>query len=384
MIVHYCPASGIRVNRGDYVTISDSKVYSNTWWSSSADSGLVLTTSKSIDDFDGIKMILTNSVVYDNVNKIPYYNASYLWDYSSIGNKDCSIPACEQELQECPWECRYGKKTQDYIIDGMGVYVTRNKDTYLHGKMELSYNTCYKNGINGLSFHRTDRGIVKQNIIYDNGVVPRLDKEEKAVEDWHAGCNGKSRQPYSGLVINNADEVELWSNKVAARYADDYAFKQEYDGSPSPLGAGGNNQACQGLVDPNLGEYVNVEVDLEVCGVKYLEIYCGENCHLIQWPYTMIGTSYSPSDAYEECLRKCDEGDCRAFSLQDDYRPGNDGMKFCFVYKDSQDPSPLECQNDPFNQNQPQCSYVTANGQFFITRTAKQLFNVNDESFQKS
>ena len=35
MTVHHCPNSGIRVNRGDYINITDSKVYANTWWSSS-------------------------------------------------------------------------------------------------------------------------------------------------------------------------------------------------------------------------------------------------------------------------------------------------------------------------------------------------------------
>ena len=34
MTVHHCPNSGIRVNRGDYINITDSRVYSNTWWSS--------------------------------------------------------------------------------------------------------------------------------------------------------------------------------------------------------------------------------------------------------------------------------------------------------------------------------------------------------------
>ena len=51
--------------------------------------------------------------------------------------------------------------------------MTRNKDTYLHGQMELSFNTCYKNGINGVVFHRTDRGVVRKNVVHDNGIVPR-------------------------------------------------------------------------------------------------------------------------------------------------------------------------------------------------------------------
>ena len=53
----------------------------------------------------------------------------------------------------------------------MGVYVTRNSDTYLKGKMELSGNIAYGNGINGLVFHRTFRGFVKKNIVFDNGEV---------------------------------------------------------------------------------------------------------------------------------------------------------------------------------------------------------------------
>lgn len=42
------------------------------------------------------------------------------------------------------------------------------------------------------------------------------------MEDWHEGCKGKSRQSYSGIVINNAIGVKLWSNNVSARYDDDY------------------------------------------------------------------------------------------------------------------------------------------------------------------
>ena len=113
----------------------------------------------------------------------------------------------------------------------MGVDVTRNKDTYLQGQMELSYNACFKNGVNGFVFHRPDRGVAKQNVIYDNGVVRRLENPESFVEDWHASCQGKSRQPYSGLVLNNSADVRLWCDNVSARYEDDYAFKQEVDGS---------------------------------------------------------------------------------------------------------------------------------------------------------
>lgn len=330
-------------------------------------------------------MKLTNNTVYDNVNKIPYYNPNYAWDYSPIGGLDCgTYPSCEQEMVEgCPWQCRYGKKTQDYIIDGMGVYVTRNKDTYLYGQMELSYNTAYKNGINGLVFHRTNRGVVKGNDIYDNGVVPRLDKPESNPEDWHLGCSGKSRQHYSGLVVNNAEGVKLWSNRVVARYDDDFAFKQEEDsGSPAPIEAGGNNKACRGLVDIIPESVVKSETNLSVCGIKYVEVACGNKCHLIQWPYTM-GNSYDASEAYELCEQDCEAAKlsttgCKAFSLQDDYRPGNEGKRLCLRCKASEEPSPEACANDPFNNPGGSCSYPTTDGQFFVSPEAKETYNVLD------
>lgn len=402
MVVHHCPASGIRVNRGDYVTIADSLVYSNTWWSSSAESAVVLAESVSVDTSTGIKMRLVGNTVYDNVNKIPYYNPNYEWDYTPIGGEDCSsYPACEAGLVEgCPWECRYGKASQDYIIDGMGVYVTRNADTYLYGRMELADNIAYGNGINGVVFHRTDRGVVRRNTVYGNGVVPRLDHPEESEEDWMANLS-KSRQPYSGIVINNADEVSLWSNNVAARYDDDYAFTTEADGGEViALKAGGNNRVCRGLVEESLGGYV-VESDPSACGIveeetaspspaptasptpaptgaptgKYTEISCGDRCHLIQWPYAM-GGSYPPSSAREECEADCDAGDCKAYSLQDDYRPNMEGMRRCFLYKESGEPRPAVCGDDPFNR--PRCTYATSNGRFFVTAGARVEYNVRD------
>jgi len=251
LVVHDCPASGLRVNRGDYITISNNVVYNTTFWTSSAESAIVLAASEHIDRYDGVKMRLLNNTVYNNINKVPYYNPNYDWDYSPLKSNCGSYSACEQELvEDCPWQCRYGHKTQDYIIDGMGVYVTRNSDTYLHGMMELSYNTCYGNGINGLGFHRTHRGTIKQNLIYNNGVVPRLDKPEVVEEDWQKFL-GKSRQPFSGITINNAKSVNLCSNRVAARYDDDFAYRQVTDnnGQSQHLEVGGNNKVCKGKIN---------------------------------------------------------------------------------------------------------------------------------------
>ena len=68
----------------------------------------------------------------------------------------------------------YGTEAQTYIIDGSGVYVTRNTDTYKHGRMWLKDNKTYNNGINGLVVHKTDRTHVVGNVIWDNGQVMEI------------------------------------------------------------------------------------------------------------------------------------------------------------------------------------------------------------------
>lgn len=68
----------------------------------------------------------------------------------------------------------------------------------------------------------------------------------------------KTRQPYSGIVLNNAQDVKIFGNKVRARYSDDYSFTLENDdGNDYKVKGGGNNKSCRGKVDDNLSPYVN-------------------------------------------------------------------------------------------------------------------------------
>ena len=97
------------------------------------------------------KIFLQRNEVYDNRNFIPFYNAGGV-------NEDPARPD-------------YGTEAQTYIIDGSGVYVTRNTDTYKHGRMWLKDNKAYNNGINGVVVHKTDRAHVVGNVIWDNGQV---------------------------------------------------------------------------------------------------------------------------------------------------------------------------------------------------------------------
>ena len=76
-VVHDAPNSGIRVNRGDYCVIEDNVVFNCTWWSSNAESAIVLAESVAVDTNDSIKMVIQRNRVFGNLNQIPYYNSHY-------------------------------------------------------------------------------------------------------------------------------------------------------------------------------------------------------------------------------------------------------------------------------------------------------------------
>jgi len=56
----------------------------------------------------------------------------------------------------------YGDWNQGYIIDGSGVYITRN--LAYEGTFDLSNNVSFDNGINGLVVHKTTNENVKVKV----------------------------------------------------------------------------------------------------------------------------------------------------------------------------------------------------------------------------
>ena len=143
-------------------------------------------------------MVIRGNVVFGNQNRVPYYNEKY------------DDPAYLAEKQMHVARPGYGSVNQTFIIDGSGVYITRNSQSYLHGWYLLTRNTCFGNGLNGVVVHKTHRAIVTHNVIYDNGQTPKDPPE--------------SRQPYAGLVLNSALNVTLGNNSVTTSDADDFAY----------------------------------------------------------------------------------------------------------------------------------------------------------------
>jgi len=224
-VVSNAPNSCLRANNADYVTIEDNVVANCTWWSSSAESGIVLASALHVDTLDIEKMILRRNVVYGCINKIPYYNSHY---------DDPAYLAANQMHVAREF---YGSSNQTFIIDGSGVYITRNSQSYLYGRFLLADNIAYGNGINGLVVHKTARARVINNLLYDNGKVSRDLPSD--------------RQHYAGLTLNQAlDVLEISNNNVSAPYDDDNAFTMDSVGTFHPSFVSTRlNYVCRGEVD---------------------------------------------------------------------------------------------------------------------------------------
>ena len=214
--VHHTPGSGIRVDYSDYTTIENNVVYNCTWWSSNAESAIMIAESQDVDAIDVVKMVIRHNTVFDNVNRISYYDADW------------------QHLTDPPRES-YGS----FVVDGSGVHVTRNSASYHYGRFALSSNVCWGNGIAGLVVHETDRALVYDNVLFANGQVS---KDPPTL-----------RPASTGIVITRALNTTVYNNSVSAN-PDDQAYAIS---SGSTLISGGLNDVCNGEVQSGFAAYVN-------------------------------------------------------------------------------------------------------------------------------
>ena len=96
------------------------------------------------------------------------------------------------------------------VVDGQGVYLTRNLD--YEGSFSMVDNIAFDNGINGVVVHKTTHAnvnvTVEGNVVFDNGAT-KVDIE--------------SRQIAGGLTINSGDYTStqyLGHNVVTAQDSD--------------------------------------------------------------------------------------------------------------------------------------------------------------------
>jgi parallel beta-helix repeat protein len=215
--------SGIRVNQGDYITIQGNTVSNSTGCSASASSAVVIAEAASAPGATAGTIQILDNTVFDNRNQLPFF-------YAPGG-----LPPHPGPL---PFPS-YGMADSTRIIDGSGIYLTRNKDTY-HGKFLIENNMAYGNGINGIAVQLTNNVTLTNNTIANNGTVPL--------------CDG--RQKNSGLAINRSQSIELINNRVQVNVAGDVAIKffkpvsvtknsggNQYAGGPSDLKDGASKVA---------------------------------------------------------------------------------------------------------------------------------------------
>ena len=157
--------------------------------------------------------------MYGNRNFLPFY-------YEDMSNLEGGHEAKDG----------YSGWNASYIIDGSGVYITRNQ--IYEGHMELAENICFDNGINGVVVHKTNhanvRVTVRGNTLFDNGRTVRGFPEY--------------RQNAGGLVINMGKQVSLRYNKVLTSVsADDQTF-QCFGTCELDLATSEGNVGCNGAI----------------------------------------------------------------------------------------------------------------------------------------
>jgi len=194
-LVYNTPGSGIRFNDSDYITIENNTVYNTTWWTSSASSAIVYAESISAEGDNGseVKMIMRGNIVYNNWNRIPFYVTQLPDNNGNVGGN-------------------YGTASQNYILDGQGLYVTRSDPGYA-GIFLFENNICVNNGKNGINFDHSDSAsaIYRNNTLYFNGVHNIIQMQEHG-ELLHIGNN-----KVAGIKANGVSDVTIVNNIIVTR-----------------------------------------------------------------------------------------------------------------------------------------------------------------------
>ncbi len=168
-IVHDYPASGMRSDKSDYVTIIRNEIYHNSYWTTVGVGALTIAGSQvrpTGDTNNNVKIEILKNYVYHNENRLISWNPS--------------------------------KDFINMVIDeGSGIFLTRNADTYTNGYFLVANNISNFNGASGIIIHKTDRAIVEYNTVYKNGNN----------NDGKAG----------GIGLNNVQDAKVRNNIAYAK-----------------------------------------------------------------------------------------------------------------------------------------------------------------------
>tara|TARA_B110001469_G_scaffold119997_1_gene128068 strand:+ start:572 stop:2008 length:1437 start_codon:yes stop_codon:yes gene_type:complete len=230
--IHHCPSAAVHVSQSADVVVKSNLVYGNTWWTSSATSAIAFALGHHKISLSS-KYVVVDNVVYGNRNFIPFYNAQH------VAGGAGPFPD-------------YGHDSQNYIVDGQGMTLTRPSD--YAGTFHFSNNTVFDSGINGLSVQKaTDPAFkitVEDNRFFDNGAT---------MAKW------EGRQGVGGFVINSGSNrttshVTANSNQISQdSVGSDHTY--QCHGSCSLTSSSSGNTHCGGDPAPAFGLSAFVTTD---------------------------------------------------------------------------------------------------------------------------
>ncbi|MCU0548836.1 MAG: PA14 domain-containing protein [Leptolyngbya sp. Prado105] len=141
--IHGFGGGGIGVNRGDYITIENNKVYNNGLYTSNGASGIsVIYNWNSDDNTNDYKMIIRGNEVYDNNSFVPWWEAGQVTEGNGIILDD-------------------GKNTQE-----------RSSKLPYRGRTLVDNNLVYNNGAAGIQVFSSENVDVINNTTYQNSQNP--------------------------------------------------------------------------------------------------------------------------------------------------------------------------------------------------------------------
>ncbi|MEK9523358.1 right-handed parallel beta-helix repeat-containing protein [Streptomyces sp. NPDC087908] len=165
--VHACAGGGISAIESDHVTISANHVYSNSWYTVYATSGISVLTPRDVGNSDArtYKIRITGNRVHDNETKIK-------------------------------WErCRC-------YSDGNGIIIDTLKGDAGHpaygGRVLVAGNLSYDNGGSGIHSYKSQHVDIVHNTAYLNGRSPRM-------------------QSYANIYAHDSTDVRLLNNIAYGR-----------------------------------------------------------------------------------------------------------------------------------------------------------------------
>lgn len=169
--VHHCPGLGIGSRGADHMTIDRNHVYSTSWYTVFATSGISILAARDIDRGDPrtYKIRVTNNTVHDNETKVKWERCKCYSDGNGI------------IIDTLKDKAKAGESGPDY-----------------QGRVLVANNVSYNNGGSGIHSFKSQHVDILHNTAYQNGRSPRMDS-------------------YANIFAHDSKDVRLLNNVAYGR-----------------------------------------------------------------------------------------------------------------------------------------------------------------------